>query len=130
MREPRRRLFRSQYVVAALVTTRALSLLAALGSIALSGCATIVQDDWHAAPSFPPLRPCHVEVANSDLARLCGDQPGMRLYGCAIRDVSSSVCLIYTGPAPAAWLMEHERKHCTGWDHGPTHPRTHVAALS
>ncbi|MND04329.1 hypothetical protein D3C83_245470 [compost metagenome] len=56
----------------------------------------------------------------------------MQLHGCAIRVFDARVCLIYTGPQPAAWLIQHERKHCAGWDHGPRPERleTHVAATS
>ena len=97
---------------------------AALPAIAcallLQGCAgALVQDDWHARPIHAAL-PAHlIEVAEADLPRICGDHPGMRLHGCAIRVFAAPVCLIYTGPQPAAWLIEHERKHCAGWDHGP-----------
>ena len=66
-----------------------------------------------------------------DLPRICGDHSGMRVYGCAFRVVEAKVCIIYTPPAPAAWLIEHERKHCAGWDHGPTRGvvEKHVAAI-
>ena len=95
--------------------------LAAAGLAALvQGCAgTVVQDDWHAQPTHAALPPYHVEVAEQDLPRTCGQHAGMRVHGCAVRLVAERVCLIYTGPRPAAWLMEHERKHCAGWDHGP-----------
>ena len=86
----------------------------------LQGCAgALLQNDWHAAPIHPALPPHHVEIAESDLQRVCGNYPGMRLYGCAIRVLEARTCIIYTAPKPAAWLMEHERKHCAGWDHGP-----------
>jgi hypothetical protein len=86
----------------------------------LQGCAaSSVQDDWYPQPTHAALPPYHIEIAERDLPRACGDHPGMRLHGCAVRLAAEKVCLIYTAPRPAAWLMEHERKHCAGWDHGP-----------
>lgn len=107
-------------------------LLAGLGFIGLlQGCAGApVQADWLAQPTHPALPPYHIEVAAADLQRTCGRYPGMRMHGCAVRLVAENVCIIYTGPQPAAWLMEHERKHCAGWDHGPVEVGTSVAAAS
>lgn len=107
-----------------------LPLVLAASAILAQGCAAqLVQDDWHDHPSHPPLPAMHIEVAAKDLARVCGNHPGQRLHGCAIRVVDARVCLIYTPPQPAAWLMEHERKHCAGWDHGPANAaQTRVAA--
>ena len=99
----------------------------------LQGCgAALVQDDWHAHPTHPALPAHHIEVAAAELPRICGDHPGMRLHGCAVRMVDARVCVIYTAAKPAAWLMAHERKHCDGWDHGqqPGRVQTHVAAVS
>ena len=103
---------------------------AAIAAVAMisGGCASaLVQDDWHPQPTHPALVPVHVVVAESDLPRLCGAHPG-RLYGCALRVVDARACIIYTPPRPAAWLMEHERKHCAGWDHGPQLGATIAAA--
>ena len=111
--------------------SRAAALAVAVAGLALGGCATIVQDDWHDHPTHPSLPARHIVVAAKDLARVCGDYPGQRLHGCAIRVVDARVCLIYTPPQPAAWLLEHERKHCAGWDHGPVQTaQTRVAAAS
>ena len=101
--------------------------------LVLQGCgAAAVLDDWHAHPTHAPLPAKHIEVADSDLNRVCGIHAAGRLYGCAIRVVEARVCIIYTAPQPAAWVMEHERKHCAGWDHGPTHTAaiTAVAAVA
>jgi hypothetical protein len=89
---------------------------AAIGCVLLSGCA-MVREDWLDHPTHPPLPPYHIEIAQADLERACGNYPGV--YGCAIRLPEDRACLIYTGPKPAPWLLEHERKHCAGWDHGP-----------
>lgn len=107
---------------------KAIRLIATLAcGLALQGCAgALVQDDWLPQPTHPALRPHHVVVAAADLRRVCGSYPGMALYGCAVRAVADRVCIIYTGPQPAAWLLEHERKHCAGWDHGPYPVRNDV----
>ena len=95
--------------------TAAALALAALA--ALSGCAVTVHEQWDAAPKHPPLPAVNVVVAATDLAGVCGNYPGMKLYGCAKRDYARRVCVIYTAAQPAQWLLEHERKHCDGWDH-------------
>ena len=86
--------------------------------LALAGCGhVLVQEDWDAAPTLPPLEPVYVEVAASELHELCRGSPGMYLYGCARRDYEVRACFIFTGPQPEKWLLDHERKHCAGFDH-------------
>ena len=95
----------------------ALALAAAVSGCAIHG----VNEDWHAQPSFQPLPAHHVTVAESDLPRACGKgqlAAGLRLHGCAIRLIGENVCVVYTAAEPPRWLMEHELKHCAGWEHG------------
>lgn len=109
------------------------TLAAIAAALLLQGCAgAMVQDDWQDRPVHPALPAHHIEIDAAQLPRVCGNHPGMLLHGCAVRMVKASVCLIYTGPQPAAWLMEHERKHCAGWDHGPQRAASgeRVAAVS
>ena len=93
---------------------------AAIGcAFALTGCAATVREDWGPEPRFPELPAYHFEVAESDLPRVCGAHPaGGRVLGCALRHFADGLCIIYTRPRPAAWLLDHERRHCAGWDHG------------
>lgn len=109
-----------------------LAALAAASLLLLPGCAAMVHDDWHPHPTHKPLPPYNVVVAAAELPKICGDYPGMQLHGCAVRDFGSNVCVIYTGPQPAAWLLEHERRHCAGWDHDMPHgtPVTRQAAVT
>ncbi len=94
------------------------SIIAALAATAaLGGCQTMVQQDWESAPTMRPLPASYVEVASSELTRVCGEHPGI-LFGCARRDYVALTCVIYTGPNPQVWLLDHERKHCAGWNHG------------
>lgn len=94
-----------------------------VASLTLAGCTGMgVEDDWDTAPKLPPLEPVYVEVPGPDLARACGNYPGKYLHGCARRDYEMRACFIYTRQNPPQWLLEHERKHCAGYDHGA--PRT------
>ena len=89
----------------------------------LEGCGNApVNADWDLRANLPPLPVAYLVVARSELESICGAHPGMYLHGCAKRDFVARVCTIVTGPQPAAWLLDHERKHCDGWDHGT--PRT------
>jgi hypothetical protein len=113
--------------------TRLSLALAAAALLLLSGCGTMapqgsttVHQEWDAAPVLPPLAPRYVEVAAVELPALCGDYPKMLLYGCAKRDYAKRECVIYTAPKPEQWLLDHERKHCAGYDH-PV-PGLHLAA--
>ena len=93
--------------------------LAILASaLALSGCAGIVASDpseWNARPSHTPLRPYMVEMEAAKLASACNEP--RQMLGCAVRLQADNVCIIYTAPKPAAWVVEHEKRHCLGWDH-------------
>ena len=89
-----------------------------LVALALPGCAALVDDDWDALPSQPPLRPYHVVIPDAEMEHACGARPFTYMYGCAVRIESENLCLVYTRPQPAAWIMVHEYKHCNGWDHG------------
>ena len=111
---------------------RVKSILASLALFAiLPGTASAflglgVQDDWQATRTHGPLRTMHFVVPAKDLPRICHTHPAAATYGCAVRDRVADICLIYTAANPPQWLMEHERKHCDGWDHGAT-PQ-HLAA--
>jgi hypothetical protein len=101
---------------------KSLLLLVSIG--ALPGCAQLAAQvaaeiDWEAAPRHARLEPVYVEVDPSELPRLCGNQPGALFFGCARREHESRRCVIVTGPRPAQWLLDHERKHCAGYDHAP-----------
>ena len=107
----------------ALRSARAASAAAIVAS--LCGCTQLlVRADWDEKPAWEPLTPVLFEVEPSRLADNCPVvlPPGQTLYGCARRDYSIGACLIFTGPHPESWLLEHERKHCAGWDHGSSTP--------
>ena len=100
-----------------------LAAVAAMAACALAvvGCQPLtVQGDWDERAVLPALPMAYLETAPARLAAECGEQhPGAVLYGCAKRDYAMRLCTIVTGPSPAAWLLDHERKHCAGFDHGP-----------
>lgn len=92
--------------------------LAGLAGLMLQGCgALLVQESWLDAPTHAALRPFHIELSEEELPRACGNAPALKLYGCAVRVQQDRVCIIYTTPKPAGWVMDHERLHCAGWDH-------------
>lgn len=92
---------------------------ALLAASALPGCAALVEHDWNERPSQVPLPPYHLVISEADMERACGSRPWRHVFACAVRIPSEHVCLVYTRAQPAAWIIEHERKHCEGWDHGP-----------
>ena len=87
-----------------------------------SGCESLVYNDWDAKPVLPPLPARYVQVSGAELARKCGSYPGGIVLGCADRNFVTRVCTIYTKSDPPKWLLDHERKHCAGYDH--SRPRT------
>jgi hypothetical protein len=90
-------------------------------ALLMEGCTLMPSDttEWLPGPLHPALRPYHIEVGDDALAGACGNPPTMhlRLHGCALRVTEERLCIIYTKANPASWVMEHERKHCAGWDH-------------
>ena len=94
---------------------RALCLTLAALALNLPGCASTDHSEWFEHPTHAPLRPYHVVVDESELAHAC--RQDRRLLGCAVRVAVDNVCIIYTPPRPAAWVLEHERRHCAGYDH-------------
>jgi hypothetical protein len=76
-----------------------------------------VQSDWLPGPTHSPLPAFHIELAREELPRACGNAPALPLHGCAVRVPEAGACIIYTTPRPPAWVLDHERRHCAGWDH-------------
>jgi hypothetical protein len=91
---------------------------ALLAASLLPGCA-VPHYDWQERPSRASLPPYHLVVSDADMERTCGSRPWAYVFGCAVRLPSERVCLVYTRARPAAWIIEHEHRHCDGWDHGP-----------
>jgi hypothetical protein len=77
----------------------------------------VVQSDWLPLATHPALPAYHIELAQEELPHACGNAPALALHGCAVRIPEAMACLIYTTPQPPDWVLEHERRHCAGWDH-------------
>jgi len=94
-------------------------LLAPLAAaIALSACTSMpVDEEWEATPSHPALPATFLVVDSKGIEQNCGSPAGLYVYGCANRDYKRRDCLVYTRASPPGWLVEHEKKHCDGWDH-------------
>lgn len=87
----------------------------ALGGF-LAGCAETGY--WRRTHSAMPA--VHIEVPADQLQVLCRALDKGRFanyHGCAARDLRAGVCWMYTEPNTAAWIVEHERRHCEGWSH-------------
>ena len=59
-------------------------------------------------------------VTVQDVDRTCreagADATGLeRINGCATWNPVG--CIIYTTPNAPLWIVEHEERHCQGWDH-------------
>ena len=89
-----------------------------LAGLALPGCAAMVEADWQEHPSHAPLQSYHIELPDAQLGRACGERPGQYVFGCALLIPSDRICIILTRAHPAEWIMQHEQRHCDGWDHG------------
>lgn len=93
-------------------------------SVLLGACAHLVaEEEWEPQASHPPLPATFVVADAATIAQQCGDPPGIYLHGCAQRDFEKLSCTVYTRAGPPQWLIEHERRHCDGWDH-PGAPKT------
>jgi hypothetical protein len=94
-----------------------ISVVAAAGLL-LGGCGSLsVHTDWLPEATHSPLPPYHIEIPTDELPLACLNAPALPVHGCAVRMPEVNVCIIYTTPRPAGWVMDHERKHCAGWDH-------------
>lgn len=87
-------------------------------SLLAAGCSALpVDESWEGTPTHKPLPAVFIEVDSDGIARYCGDRPGTYVHGCARRDYESRACFVFTRAKPQPWLVEHEKKHCAGWDH-------------
>jgi hypothetical protein len=94
---------------------RRLLLLAfvALCASYLPGCAT---EEWTRSDR-PELKPVWIVVAQEMVQSVCRHNQGFVANACAIYGED---CLIVAEQDEAhspRWLVEHERKHCKGFDH-------------
>ena len=97
--------------------------LTCAAALTIQGCAGVpVQTIWQEAPAHAPLRPFHIVLSQDDLTHACGNAPALKYYGCAVRVQDDRVCIIYTAAKPAGWVMDHEHRHCAGWDHDDVVP--------
>ena len=90
----------------------------ACASLVLGACAVSpIQEEWEALPSHPSLPAAFLTVDSDGIAANCGTHPGLYVFGCAKRLFDSRACLVFTRANPQRWLLEHEQRHCDGWDH-------------
>jgi hypothetical protein len=96
---------------------------AACVSLALGACSLLpANEEWEALPSHSALPAAFQVVDSNGIERNCGNPPGMYIHGCAQRDYGKRTCIVFTRADPRGWLIEHEKKHCDGWDHASADP--------
>jgi len=94
--------------------------------LALGACAYLpANEEWEPKPGHQALPATFAQVDGQGIRSHCGDPRGVYLHGCAVRDFDKHVCVVYTRADPQKWLIDHERRHCDGWDH----PGTQKTAL-
>ncbi|MEO5691739.1 MAG: hypothetical protein ABIQ72_01325 [Usitatibacter sp.] len=98
------------------IRTRRLAALVTIGLLA-SGCQVIAPSQWEDRAVLPALPVTYLEVPRTEMVAICADHSGQRLLGCAKRDYAKRTCTIVTGSNPDLALLDHERKHCAGYDH-------------
>jgi len=96
---------------------RALAL--ALFLLFAASCAAISEPP---VEGWPELQIVWHQVSQEEVHGYCairvGPIPvGARILGCATADFDRRECHIYVTEDAAAWVIEHERLHCLGWDH-------------
>ena len=93
------------------------SLPALCASLLTCACASIPHQEWEGQPSHAALPAAFVVVDSEGIAANCGTYPQVYVFGCAKRLFDDRACLVFTRANPQPWLVEHEQKHCDGWDH-------------
>ena len=83
--------------------------------VLLGGC-ILPGIDWETPPpaDWPLLAVKYYEMSIDDIATRC---PNVVLpVGCAVVNFALSECYVYTATS-TPWIVEHEEKHCLGYDH-------------
>ena len=98
---------------------------AALGVLALSGCATagaIINEGpltWRL--THEPIADVRIVCSEGEALQLmCRAMNGSQwavYYGCAERDYHAGICRVYLECPAASWIEAHERRHCAGESH-------------
>ena len=80
----------------------------------LTACAHDVTG-WDQHPTYRPMAPVLRELSVADVQKHCGHDTN----GCVWRDTSTGLCYVYHGPKPHQHTIDHEKKHCAGYEHAP-----------
>ena len=79
----------------------------------LSGCAAMDYDWKFTSAPIHPKQWRYVYLA--DARKVCQNYYPRAADACTVR---GHECLMILPINPPRWLVEHERKHCEGWNHG------------
>ena len=83
----------------------------------LVGC-TIVSPNR--TEGWPVLKVTEHYISGAELRAKCDKYSpfgGSSAIACMEFDLRAGTCDIWAQPGTAAWALEHERKHCHGYDH-------------
>jgi hypothetical protein len=83
----------------------------------LAGCTMI--DDAKRVEGWPDLVVVEHYVSYEQMRARCNRYvgPGMTPLACAEFHFGAGECHLWFDEEPAQWVIEHERKHCLGFDH-------------
>lgn len=104
--------FRRRYIALLIVLVTLLAILL--------GCAIPSRDfRWDSAPTSAPLAMVElVTVRPESIFGVCYDaRSNCSAPGCSQRDYAANVCRIYITIDAPDWVIEHEVRHCEGWEH-------------
>ena len=104
-------------------------LCAVLLAAIVCGCSTIGHEK---VAGWPALRVVEHRVPNNVMRDRCMKYVGfgMSPEACAEFNFATGVCDIWLSAdfPPAAWVVEHERDHCLGYEHAGEHELRNILA--
>lgn len=96
------------------------ALLAAV-CLALGGCASFdPQYEWVHSGREPLPMTLH-EVSQEEVQGLCCNTD-IYVRACAWRDYEKKFCGVFFSSVPSAYDLQHEKRHCDGWEHQVVNP--------
>lgn len=90
-------------------------------SLLLTGCAVFEPTyDWQHSGREPLPMTLH-QVSQDQVQALCCNTD-IYVRACAWRDYEKKFCGVFFSTMPSADDLEHEKKHCDGWNHQVLNP--------
>lgn len=101
-----------------MLTRRLLLALGVLSAFALTDCASQLTDldGWSDYATHEPLPAVVVAASAAEVRSRCPVDATF-VFGCAVRDTTNRVCVIFTDRKPLPGVLDHEFRHCAGYTH-------------